>query len=136
MDIEAAKDKVLTVAMLRSLADQTRVFLGVRGMKTITKGSMEAAIQQMVQEEKKRSYAACVDAACQIPLGKALAASHILRLGIARFDTTCTMNAELIDLRSEVTVTAATTRADCKTERLLDASERLADQIIRESAER
>ena len=121
-------------SMLSALTDQIRVFLAARRVKVIDRGAQEAAMKQIVDEEKKKSYGTCVDDSCQIPLGKALAASHILRSSVARFGKACTTNGELIDLRREVTVAAASARSDCSAEQLLDAAERLAEQLIKGSA--
>lgn len=117
-----------------ALSDQMRVFLAVRRVRVIDRGAQEAAFRAMVEEEKQRSYGSCIDETCQIPLGKALAATHILRAGLGRFGQTCTTNGELIDLRSEVTIAAGSTRSDCSEEGLLDAIEKLSDELIRGSA--
>ena len=91
-------------------------------------------MKSLVQEEKARSYKSCVDQSCQIPLGKALAASHLMRSTIARFGTQCATNGELIDLRSEVTVAAGSARSSCDEEDLLYAVETLAEQLVTSSA--
>ncbi|MFO0723638.1 MAG: hypothetical protein U1E65_07660 [Myxococcota bacterium] len=113
-----------------ALTDQMRVFLAERRVQVIDRGAQEAALHRLVAEEKARSYSPCVDSTCQIPLGKALSASHILRWGMAKFGATCTTNGELVDLTSETTIAAGSARSDCTDERLLDATERLADQLL------
>ena len=115
---------------LVALTDQLRVYLAERGLRVVDRSSQEAAMKALVQAEKKRSYATCVDTSCQIPLGKALAASHILRASTARFGGTCTVNGELVELRTEVTVAAGSTRASCGEEDLLSAVEGLAEQLV------
>jgi hypothetical protein len=130
MDV-ACKSPELSHETVSALGDQLRVFLAQRGLRVVDRGAQEAALRSLVQEAKQKSYATCVDDACQIPLGKALAASHILRSGLVRFGSTCAANGELIDLRTEVTVAAASARSDCTPERLLDAAERLSDELIR-----
>jgi hypothetical protein len=128
MDVVAPRPDA---AVAVSLTDQLRIYLAQRGLRVIDRGAQEAATRSLVQEEKQKSYAACVDESCQIPLGKALAASHIVRASLARFGSTCATNAELIDLRTEVTAAAASAKSDCTPEKLLDAIERLADDLIR-----
>ena len=116
---------------LRSaLTEQLRVYLATHRVRVVDRGAQEAALAQLLAEEKRRSYDPCVDAACQVPLGKALAATHLLRTGIARFGSTCATNGELIELKTEVAVAAASTRSDCSEEGFLDAASRLADQLL------
>lgn len=120
--------------LLLALSDQMRVFLAQRRVRVIDRGAQEEALRGLVEEEKQRSYGRCVDESCQIPLGKALAASHILRSAMARFGATCTTNGELIDLKTEVTIAAGSARSDCSEEGLLDATERLAEELIKSSS--
>jgi hypothetical protein len=120
--------------VLLALTDQIRVFLAERGAKVIDRGTQDAALKGFVDEEKKKSYSSCVDSSCQIPLGKALAASHILRSTVAKFGKACATNGELIDLRAEVTVAAGSARSECSEEDLLYAAESLAEQLIAGSA--
>jgi hypothetical protein len=112
-----------------SLTDQLRVFLGMRGLRVIDRGMQERALEDMLKDEQARSYAPCVDESCQVPLGRALAATHILRSTIARFGRTCSTSAELIDLSAEVTVRAASVRSGCADEALLEATERLVAEL-------
>jgi hypothetical protein len=131
MDLETTGAAELNDAMQRGFTDQIRVFLGVRRIKVVDRGAQENALKEIVSTEKKNSYRECVDESCQIPLGKALAASHILRSSLGRFGSLCTLNGELIDLRTEVTVAAATQRASsCADDQLLDAAEKLTDGLI------
>jgi hypothetical protein len=121
-------------SMLGALTDQIRVYIAERGARVVDRSTQEAALKGLVEQEKKRSYAACVDSSCQIPLGKALAASHILRSTVAKFGKACATNGELIDLKAEVTVAAGSARSDCSEEDLLYAAESLAEQLIAGSA--
>lgn len=120
--------------MLVALTDQIRIYIAERGARVVDRSTQEAALKSLVDEEKKRSYSACVDASCQIPLGKALAASHILKSTVARFGKACSTNGELIDLKAEVTVAAGSARSDCSEEDLLYAAESLAEQLVIGSA--
>lgn len=129
MDVRRMPGAVTDV-VADALTDQMRVFLAQRRIQVVDRGAQEAALRQLVVEEKARSYSSCVDSSCQIPLGKALAASHILRWGMAKFGSTCTTNGELVDLISETTVAAGSARSDCSDERLLDSTERLAEELL------
>jgi hypothetical protein len=133
MEIEL-NEVALEKGVRRGLTDQLRVHLGERRIKVVDRSSQDTALGQRVADEKKKSYAACVDTACQIPLGKALAATHLLRTNVSRFSTVCTLAAELIDLKAEVQIGAASARSGCKPEQLLDATERIAEGIVRLAA--
>ncbi len=133
MTIENSGASALKEPLRRGLTDQLRVFIASRRMKVVDRGVMEAAMREMMAAEKAKSYAACVDTACQIPLGKALAATHILRTTVGRFGASCTLNAELVDLAREVSVAAVARRSGCKDGELLDAAEGAVDELIRES---
>jgi hypothetical protein len=134
MDAETSGKKAFEKDTLLALTDQIRVFLAERSLRVIDRSSQDAAMRSLVQEEKARSYKTCVDQSCQIPLGKALAASHLMRSTIARFGAQCATNGELIDLRSEVTVAAGSARSGCEEEDLLYAAEALAEQLVTSSA--
>jgi hypothetical protein len=136
MNVEASSKTGFDKVTLLALSDQIRVYLAERGARVVDRSTQENALKGMVDEEKKKSYAACVDSSCQIPLGKALAASHILRSTIAKFGKACATNGELIDLKAEVTVAAGSARGDCEEEALLYAAESLAEQLISGSLKR
>jgi len=133
MTVENSGAAALKESLRRGLTDQMRVFLGARRMKVIDRGAMEEAFRELMTAEKAKSYASCVDASCQIPLGKAVAATHILRTTVGRFGNSCTLNAELVDLAKEIGAAAVSNRCGCKDNELLDAAEKLVDELIRES---
>jgi hypothetical protein len=76
-------------------------------------------------EAKAASYRPCVDAACQIELGKALAAEKTLATKILRLGTFCTITTTLFDLRTETAEAAASVRASCAAGAVADAFDRL-----------
>lgn len=116
---------------IEALSDQLRVYVGQRGLRTIDRTSQDAAIHARVRELKLESYAACYDEACHIELGKALAATHILRARLVRFGERCVLNAELIDVTREVAVSAASSEGACEEEGYLSMSEKVAASILR-----
>ena len=126
---KASRSMAINPELVRNLSDQLRIYVAERGIRTVDKGATDRALDEMLQAMKQESYKACYDDSCQIELGKALAASHILRSKITRFGSQCVLNAELIDLRSEVAVTAASSRGGCSPEGFLDMSEHLATSI-------
>ncbi len=119
--------------LLQSLSDQVRINFARRGVRIIDRGQQEDMLRRILDEAKADSYSPCYDEQCQIPLGKALAASHLLRGQVTRFGRRCVLNGEVIDLASEVSVTAASVKVDCSDEGFLDASEKLI-QILFDSS--
>lgn len=129
MPVEIAGNMELEPGIGVALTDQMRVSLASRGLRVIDRGAQERALNEIIESEKVKSYAECVDQSCQIPLGKALAATHILRTSLSRFGKMCAMTAELIALRESVTVSASTARSDCSEEGMLDTSTALINGI-------
>ena len=133
MDVEdvnkGIKNKSIDTDLVRNIGDQLRIFVAERGLQTVDKSAQEAAFKDSINRVKNESYGACYDDSCQIELGKALAATHILRSKITRFGSKCVLNGELIDLRSEVAVAAASSRGDCVAEGFLNMSEEVAVAI-------
>lgn len=125
MPIEIARTASVARSIAEGLTDQLRVSLAGRGIRVIDRGQQERALKEIIEDAQARSYDACTDASCQIPLGKALAATHILRTSLSRFGKMCAMTAELIALRESVTVKANTSRGNCTEEGLLDAATEL-----------
>ncbi|MBK8011210.1 MAG: hypothetical protein IPK13_07655 [Deltaproteobacteria bacterium] len=123
--------RALAPGLVKSLGDQLRIFIAQRGVRTIDRGAQESVLREQVASMKNDSYKACYDDSCQIELGKALAASHILRARIVRFGARCVLNAELVDLKAEVTVTAASARGNCEEEGFLNMSEEVAKHLVR-----
>jgi hypothetical protein len=116
--------------LLQNIGDQLRIFIAEKGLRTIDRGQQETLIHHQIAEQKKESYQSCYDNSCQIELGKALAASHILRSQVARFGQSCVLNAELIDLKAEVTIAATSSRGSCEEEGFLAMSEKVASGLV------
>ncbi len=134
MDVEDANaegDDAAARTLVRDLSDQLRIFVTVQGVKTIDRGEQERAFHAQLVAIKAESYDACYDDTCQIELGKALAASHILRSKITRFGSRCVLNGELVDLAREVTVRAASAKGTCQAEGFLEMSEDVARDLMR-----
>src|SRR6185503_2553044 len=129
-DINAdLKDRAIDPSLVKNLGDQLRIFVAQRGVKTVDPGSQDRALKEQIGELKAESYNECYDDSCQIELGKALAASHILRSRITRFGSRCVLNAELFDLRREVTIAASSSRGDCEPEGFLRMSQEVANRL-------
>jgi hypothetical protein len=130
-DSMVAKSAETDPMLLANLSDQIRVFVAQRGIRTIDRSAQETALKSRIDKLKRDSYQACYDNSCQIELGKALAASHILRTRITHFGRRCVLNGELIDLKTEVTVGAASSQGACEAEGFLQMGEAVAKDLIR-----
>lgn len=128
---ENSKKSRIDKSLVRNLGDQLRVFVTQAGVRTIDRSSQERALKEQVSSLKSDSYKQCYDDSCQIELGKALAATHILRSRITKFGSRCVLNGELIDLRSEVTVKAASSQGTCAAEGFLTMCEQVAKDLVK-----
>lgn len=86
-------------------------------------------IKSTIADAKKKSYDACYDEACQIELGKAVAAEAILSTKIVKIGSRCAVTTSLFDLKREVTIRAATERGKCSTDDLVGLLDKVADRI-------
>lgn len=75
-------------------------------------------LQAQLKAAKKRSYRRCYDTACQVEIGKALAAQKTLAARIVRLGARCTLAANLYDLKTETAEKAASTSVACRGEAL------------------
>jgi hypothetical protein len=128
-DLNAGSKGAIGDDLIRNLGSQLRIELAKRGAKTVDKSAQDEALRDQVKEIKNDSYKTCYDDSCQVELGKALAASHILRSQVTRFGSRCVLNAELFDLRREVTIAASSSRGDCEPEGFLRMSEEVANGL-------
>ncbi|MCA9550933.1 MAG: hypothetical protein KC933_12940 [Myxococcales bacterium] len=112
--------------VLDAVTDHLRVALAAQRIAVIDRGRLAEELARQVLDEKTNSYRACVDEACQVPLGRALAATHILRSSVTRLGDACALSAELIELKSEVTVAARYQDARCEGAALGQAADGLA----------
>lgn len=120
----------LARGLVRDLGDQIRVFVAEQGLRTIDRGSQERALKERIAAMKSESYKSCYADSCQVELGKALAASHILRTHITRFGHKCVLNGELIDLKTEVTSAASSAQGNCEAEGFLTMGEQVAKSLV------
>jgi len=72
-----------------------------------------AQIKRRMTRQKRRSFRDCYAQSCQIELGKELAASHSLSCKLLKIGRRCILTAELYDLRTATTSSAATARGGC-----------------------
>jgi hypothetical protein len=114
----------------KSLPTQLAEYLGTLLMK---KGGYALIPQDHLQKRlattKAESYRSCYDNACQIELGKALAAEGVVNTKILHVGGTCAITSTLYDLKTESAVKAATAETTCNERDLLGALKSIADQL-------
>lgn len=129
MEIERLRGDDPADDLLRALSERLRVRLAETRWHVIDRTAQETRWSEVLQGEKHRSYRTCDDPSCQIPLGRALAASHLLRSSISRFGDTCVFGAELVELEAEVTVAAGSTQGPCDELSLLESADNLLKRL-------
>lgn len=88
-----------------------------------------ATLKARLAASKVESYRACVDEACQIEIGKALAAEKVVSTKIARDGRACLVTSTLYDLRTEAAERAAVVRGGCALGELTRMMEAVAEQL-------
>lgn len=86
-------------------------------------------LRARLREEKADTLEPCYDEACQIELGKAVAASKTVATKLLRVGSDCAFAATLFDLRNETAERATTVDTACGTEGLLDAIAQVATRL-------
>ncbi len=89
-----------------------------------------SSLRTQIVAAQAASYRQCYDQACQIELGKALAAEKTVATKLLRIGKVCALTATLFDLRTEAADAAASTRTDCKEASLMDAVDRIVHQLV------
>lgn len=87
-------------------------------------------LRAQIAETQAKSYRQCYDQACQIELGKALAAEKTIATKLLRIGNVCALTSTLFDLRTEAPDAAASTRTDCKEASLMDGIDRIVRQLV------
>jgi hypothetical protein len=113
-----------------AVLDQLTEYLGAQlvelgGLRVVPRSEVKARLSA----EKAESYGACYDEACQIQLGKALAAEKSLATKLLRIGSTCALSATLYDLKSETTELASTVEGECTEDALMKTVKALAGKF-------
>lgn len=86
-------------------------------------------LRERLLAEKAESHRPCYAAACQIEIGKAVAAEVALAGRVVRVGDACHVNLHLYDLREETSRRAATARSDCDERSVLEALDAAAARL-------
>ena len=88
-------------------------------------------LRERLADTKKEGLSRCYDEACQIELGKAVAAQKSLATKLLQVGGSCAISATLYDLKTETTEKATSVRTDCSVDRLMDGLEQIAQRLAR-----
>jgi hypothetical protein len=111
---------------LGTLNDYLAAQIGkVRGFSIIPQGE----IRSKLSSEKAASYKACYDDACQVDLGKELAASKVVATRLRPLGSQCVLALYLYDLARSTSDATATVRSECAEEKLVAAIDEAVRQL-------
>jgi TPR repeat protein len=102
------RGRVLRAADRHQLTDYLTSLLTRGGYQVVPR----AQIKERLADAKAGSYKACYDQACQIELGRELAAQKSLASQVLKFGKTCKVTLDLYDLKRAASAGAGT--ADCR----------------------
>jgi hypothetical protein len=86
-------------------------------------------LTERLRDQKAESWAACVDDACRLELGKALAAERVLHTRLLRDGSRCVLGVSLYQLDREVAVWGWLEAADCTLSALYGAADRAVAEL-------
>lgn len=86
-------------------------------------------IKQQIRKLQKKSYEKCHDTACQIELGRELAARKSIMTKLTKVGQKCVLSASLYDLKSAATQTATQKKGTCDEDALLEIVDQVADNL-------
>ena len=99
----------LSQKTLERLSNYLGTLLAERGYQVVPRSQLKERLLQ----EKKESYKACYDEACQIEIGKELAAQKTLASQVIKLGKRCTVTLTLYDLKRAASERAGTAEGGC-----------------------
>jgi len=121
----------LNQEQLARLTQYLAVHLAEKGYQIIPRDQ----IRKRILELKKESYKSCYDQACQVELGRELAAQVSVSSKIIRIGDQCNMTATFYDLRRAATSRAASVKGECSEASLGKAIEKIAVELAQSKEE-
>jgi hypothetical protein len=117
---------------LETLNDYLAAQVGkVTGFSIVPRGE----IRDRLSKEKAESYKACYDDACQIDLGKELAASNVVATRLRPLGSKCVLALYLYDLARSASDATATSRCECSEDGVVAAIDDVVRQLQGPAAE-
>ena len=90
----------------------------------------DADLKSALSEQKAESYKECYDEACQIEVGKELAASKALSGTILKIGKRCIVTLTLVDLRKSAKEAAGRGRGGCTEDAVLSSVDKALNQLV------
>lgn len=125
------KDQAIDKALIESLGDQLRIVIAQQGVRTIDRITQDRVLSEQTSVMQDDKMHACNDDSCQLELGRALAASHVVRARVTRMGLECAFETELIDVRTEELAGSSSLKGDCSAQGLFNMSEEAARSLIK-----
>lgn len=125
-DVQAKRIQ-LDAKLIEVLSDHLTARLTESGSYQVVS---RADIKSRLQRQKKESYKTCYDKACQIELGREMAAEKTLATQVLKMGSQCSVNITLLDLRKATTEKAATIKGSCNEEAIVASVEQAVDQLL------
>jgi formylglycine-generating enzyme required for sulfatase activity len=124
-NIEAKRIK-LSKTLLEGLSDHLTTRLAETGLFRVAPRDQ---LKKRLQVQKKKSYRLCYDQACQIELGRELAAEKMLSSKVIKIGGKCNLGVSLYDLKRAATEAAASVRGGCSESDLLKSLDAAIDKL-------
>jgi len=122
-----AKRVELEAQLIEVLSDHLAARLTESGTYQVVSRS---DLKTRLQKQKKASHKTCYDKACQIELGREMAAEKTLATQVLKMGNQCTINVTLYDLRKATTEKAASVKGPCSEEGIVASVETAVDQLL------
>ena len=119
------KSEALDGHLLGQLQAYFTARLGYYGYRTVPTEQINAAIKELQRE----SFRPCYDEACQIEIGRALAAQRTVAPSILQIGELCVAAAGVYDLKTEAATDAATEETGCTPKALMEGFDRVARRL-------
>jgi hypothetical protein len=126
-DVQTSRLK-LAADLRQSLADQAATALAATALYRVVPRSQ---LRARLRKEKRASYRLCVDSACQVAIGRELAAQKSLALTIAKIGSRCQVSVVLYDLKSAASEKAANASGACTEDGYLAALKQVIAKLAR-----
>ena len=111
---------------LVGLTDYMSTLLGAKGrFQIIPRGE----IRKRLVDQKSKSHKSCYDRACQIEIGRELAAQYTINSSITKVGSRCLITAQLFDLSKAITEATASEKVSCDPDELIEGVESIAEQF-------
>lgn len=108
------------------LTDYLCSLLAGKGLQVVPR----AKLKESLVERKKASYRQCYDQACQIEIGKELAATKSLAAQVLALGGKCKLTLTLYDLRRGTSETGTAVSGGCGEDKIVESLERAVDLLM------